>query len=240
MPGLGFDIEITNRCNANCSFCPRDATPHQGLMKEATFYKALERAVEYRDLDLELFGFTRADTMDFCGLGEPTLHKLAPQFVRDARAAGFTCHMNSNGALLDQRRGDALLEAGLQQVLLNVGDIEEEYEKIYELPFEKTRANIVRFAKDAEGICEVKIVLVDHHEDREHLKRMKRYWRDQGIDNFRVIGLMNRGGALYVDHMQYEQYPELTEATRLLEERPSKPLCVAPFVFLFVGYDGEY
>jgi MoaA/NifB/PqqE/SkfB family radical SAM enzyme len=150
--------------------------------------------------------------------------------------------MNSNGALLDERRGNALLEAGLQRVLINAGDIEDEYEKIYELPFEKTRANVVRFAEDARraGTCEVQIVLVDHHAEPGHLERMKAYWTDQGIDNFRVIGLMNRGGALYVDHMQYEQYPELEEATRLLEERPSKPQCVAPFVFLFVGYDGHY
>ena len=243
MTGLGFDIEITNRCNAHCSFCPRDATPHQGLMSEETFDKSVERAIEYRDRCIELFGWTRVGTVDLCGLGEPLLHKQAPKFVRQVRDAGFDCQMNSNGALLDERRGDALLEAGLERVLLNVGDIGEEYEKIYELPFEKTRANVVRFAQDAhdaDDACEVQIVLVDHHEDPDHLERMKTYWRDQGVDNFRVIGLMNRGGALYVDHMQYEQYPELEEATRLLDERPSKPQCVAPFVFLFVGYDGQY
>jgi hypothetical protein len=40
--------------------------------------------------------------------------------------------------------------------------------------------------------------------------------------------------------MQYEQFPELPEATALLEARPAKPMCVAPFVFLFIGYDGNY
>ena len=32
-----IDIEITNRCNAKCHFCPRDATPHQGLMTTEVF-----------------------------------------------------------------------------------------------------------------------------------------------------------------------------------------------------------
>jgi MoaA/NifB/PqqE/SkfB family radical SAM enzyme len=240
MTGLGFDIEITNRCNANCSFCPRDATPHQGLMSEATFDMALSRAVDYRDRCIELFEVTRVGTVDLCGLGEPLLHKHAGKFVRQVRETGMDCQMNSNGALLDERRGDAVLEAGLQKILLNVGEIDEAYEAIYELPFAKTRDNVVRFARDAEGTCEVQIVLVDHHNDPDHVQRMQSYWRDQGIDNFRVIGLMNRGGALYVDHMQYEQYPELAEATALLDERAVKPQCVAPFVFLFVGYDGQY
>ena len=31
------DIEPTNRCNAKCYFCPRDATPHQGLMTPEVF-----------------------------------------------------------------------------------------------------------------------------------------------------------------------------------------------------------
>ncbi len=41
---LTIDIEITNRCNATCHFCPRDATPHQGIMSVETFDKALARA----------------------------------------------------------------------------------------------------------------------------------------------------------------------------------------------------
>ena len=46
-----IDIELTNRCNAKCHFCPRDQTPHQGLMSPEVFEQALHRAVEYRDAD---------------------------------------------------------------------------------------------------------------------------------------------------------------------------------------------
>ena len=41
---FNLDIEPTNRCNANCYFCPRDQTPHQGLMTTEMFDQALERA----------------------------------------------------------------------------------------------------------------------------------------------------------------------------------------------------
>ena len=43
-----IDIEVTNRCNAKCHFCPRDETPHEGLMTPEVFDQALRRAEEYR------------------------------------------------------------------------------------------------------------------------------------------------------------------------------------------------
>ena len=45
---FGVDIEPTNRCNAKCYFCPRDATPHQGLMTRAVFEQSLGRCAELR------------------------------------------------------------------------------------------------------------------------------------------------------------------------------------------------
>jgi hypothetical protein len=51
---------------------------------------------------------------------------------------------------------------------------------------------------------------------------------------------MNRGGSLFVDHMQYEHYPELSEARNRLAAAVGTPLCGAPFGYLFVGYDGQY
>ena len=44
-----IDVELTNRCNARCGFCPRDATPHQGVMTVETFRQTLARVVEVRD-----------------------------------------------------------------------------------------------------------------------------------------------------------------------------------------------
>ena len=51
---------------------------------------------------------------------------------------------------------------------------------------------------------------------------------------------MNRGGALFVDHMQFEAYPELAEARALRRAARRDPLCGAPFGYLFIGYDGQY
>jgi MoaA/NifB/PqqE/SkfB family radical SAM enzyme len=235
---FSIDIEITNRCNAKCYFCPRDQTPHQGLMSTEVFERSLSRAIEFRGAAVEILGTDVS--VSLCGLGEPLLNRHAAGFVRQVREAGFPCTMSSNGALLTEKRAAALLDAGLQTIYLNVGEHDDDYERIYELPFEKTSANVERFAAMAEGRCEVYIVLVDHRRDREHLEHMRDYWGERGITRFQEFDIINRGGALFVDHMQFESLPQLEQARRKFLDQEEIPLCGAPFGYLFVGYDGQY
>ena len=51
---------------------------------------------------------------------------------------------------------------------------------------------------------------------------------------------MNRGGALFVDHMQYEQYPSSTRPVSAPAGAGRAARLPAPFVLLFIGYDGQY
>jgi MoaA/NifB/PqqE/SkfB family radical SAM enzyme len=241
LPFLNLDIEPTNRCNANCYFCPRDQTPHQGLMSPEVFERALARTIEFDEIAQARFG--ARTKVNLCGLGEPLLNRHTPDFVRQVREAGFETSVSSNGSILDERRGTALLDAGLQGIEINVGEEGEDYEKIYGLPFEKTCENVVRFAemaKAAGGECQVRIVLVNHRRDSEHLAKMTTFWREHGIDKFLGFEVMNRGGTLFVDEMQYASFPERAEAEALLRARNVDPVCGAPFVLMFIGYDGQY
>ena len=52
---------------------------------------------------------------------------------------------------------------------------------------------------------------------------------------------MNRGGALFVDEMQYESFPERAEARGDAAGDGTSSRCArAPFILLFIGYDGQY
>ncbi|MCB1704491.1 MAG: radical SAM protein [Halioglobus sp.] len=235
---LTIDIEITNRCNATCHFCPRDATPHQGIMDVETFDKSLARAVEYREVVKEVSGLEVV--VSLCGLGEPLINRNTVSFVRKVKAEGFRCSMSSNGALLTEQKANELLDAGLDEIYINISDIDEEYERIYNLPFAKSCENITRFAELAEGRCTPVIILVDHRNDREHIKAMQAFWRERGLKRFHDYSVINRGGALFVEHMQFEQYSEMVRARNDLTDGGAQPLCGAPWGFLFIGYDGNY
>ncbi|MCP4466310.1 MAG: radical SAM protein [Halieaceae bacterium] len=235
---LTIDIEVTNRCNATCHFCPRDATPHQGVMDVETFDKALARAVEYRKVVQDVSGLEVV--VSLCGLGEPLINKNTISYIKKVKAEGFTCSMSSNGALLTEDKTHELLDAGLDEIYINISDIHKEYEEIYNLPFDSTCENITRFARLAEGRCTPVIILVDHHDSREHIKAMQKFWRERGLKKFHDYSVINRGGALFVEHMQFSQYTEMVQARNQLSEGGVEPLCGAPWGFLFIGYDGNY
>ncbi len=244
---IQVDFEVTNRCNAKCEFCPRDATPHQGLMSPEVFDASLARTVDYRAQVQQWVkeGIWYDDDpsvqISLCGLGEPLLHRHLISYLEKSKAEGFHTSISSNGSVLTPKKTEQLLTAGMDRIYLNIADEGEKYEEIYHLPYEKTRKYVEHFVKEAKGTdTEVWLVLVDYLGDPEHIKRMTAYWNERGINAIMPIEIMNRGGALFVDEMQYPTYPEVAHAQNMFAEKSIDPLCGAPFAFLFIGYDGLY
>jgi len=233
-----IDIELTNRCNADCYFCPRAATPDQGLMTPETFEAALARAVEFEAVAKERTG--RDVWVSLCGLGEPLINKHAVDFARAVVDAGLLCTVSSNGSLLDETKARALIDAGVKRFDINVGEKDDEYEAIYKLPWQRTLDNLLRFRELAEGRSAVNIILVDHRNDPAHIETMRSFWSGHGFTNFFAFPLINRGGSLPLDHMYFSERSEPAEARVILEERGGAPECVWPFTSQFIGFDGRY
>ena len=103
-------VEITNVCNLRCSFChghKRDAR----FMTEAEFshiLDALEGKIRYLYYHL---------------MGEPLLHPQLPDFLRMAKARGFTSIITTNGTLLS-RRGGELIDGGAHKVSISLHSFE--------------------------------------------------------------------------------------------------------------------
>ena len=77
---------------------------------------------------------------------------------------------------------------------------------------------MVRFKELAGDRCETIIVLVDHRRDRRAPRADAEYWtRATASTTFMEYEIMNRGGALFVDHMQFDEYPQLAEAREMLD-----------------------
>ena len=207
-------------------------------MTQAVFDQTMARVVELGKVNPR--GFQQELKISLCGLGEPLLNPKTPGFVRQIRERGFECVMSSNAALLDERRGEALLDAGLQQININVGDRDEDYEQVYKLPFHKTRDNVLRFAEIARGRCEVHIVLVDFRRDREHIEKMVQLLARPRARKLRVLRHHEpRRRALRRPHA-VRGSTRSSPRRRGCSSQGGDALCGAPFVFLFVGYNGQY
>ncbi len=233
-----FDVELTNRCNASCAFCPRDLTPGQGIMGPEVFERTLDRITEFTDLAGDLFANEAA--VSFCGLGEQLLNRHVSDYVADVRRAGLHAAVTSNASLLDEPTSQALIDAGLNFLFVNGGERDEAYEDVYHLPFDRTRDNVVRFRDMTGGHCAVVIVLVDHRDDPDHIRSMRRYWTDLGFEHFMPFHLQNRGGSLVVESQVYPSHPRREQAEVRLAAHPNPAVCPAPFLFPFIGFDGRY
>lgn len=232
------DIELTNRCNAHCGFCPRDQTPHQGLMEPEVFAQALARVLEVREQARSFWEGCRG--VAFCGLGDQLLHPNVARYVRSVRDAGLEIDVNTNGALLDAERGRQLLDAGVTRVLVNAGEFGAAYEPLYGLPFERVCENVRRFAAMSDGRCTLYVVLVDHARDKRHVDEVAGFWRTQGVEHFFRLDLLNRAGTLQYDDMDYQRFPQQQEARERLVVSGAVHACHAPFKFPSIGYDGKY
>jgi radical SAM protein with 4Fe4S-binding SPASM domain len=102
-------LETTNRCNLLCTTCPRT-------------YAELEPPA---DMSWELFtsiidqtpGLQRAVLH---GVGEPMLVKHLPRMVSYLKERNVYVLFNTNGTVLNERNGRALIEAGLDELRVSL------------------------------------------------------------------------------------------------------------------------
>ncbi len=124
-------VEITNICNMNCSFCQgHNRAPKQ--MSRDEFLSVLDK----------IEGYTKF--IYYHLMGEPLSHSELPDFIKFAGKRGFNSIITTNGTLLN-KRGEAILEAGIHKVNISVHSFEEGTEE----KFEEYLNNIVDFSEKA-------------------------------------------------------------------------------------------
>ncbi len=225
-----FDIELTNRCNALCHFCPRDETPQQGFMSFDTFKQAIHRAEELETLP----------AINTTGQGEPLIHPEIEKFVRYCGERDIPHAMTTNASLLTRQKAENLLDAGLKEISISVSDLREDYEDVYVLEWNNTLENILTFMEANQNRAEVTINMVSHEYNHDKIEAMKDYWRQYGIDNFLVFNQTNRGGACKHGNLFQGNVKYFEEAEAILREAKVSAMCSAPFIYLFVGWNGNY
>jgi hypothetical protein len=138
---LSANLELTNACNLRCTFCPtgngRMRRP-KGLMAAEVFHAAL----------------AGAGPLEFVLLfqwGESLLHPRFLELARAARRRGARTLLTTNATLLDERRTEAVLDAGIDRVTVSVDGDERTHEAVRGVSLERTLAGLRRLvaARDA-------------------------------------------------------------------------------------------
>src|SRR6476619_4614464 len=102
-------LETTNRCNLLCTTCPRT---YEELEPPADMSWELFRSIVDQVPDIE-----RAVLH---GVGEPMLVRNLPKMVRYLKERGTYVLFNTNGTVLSEKNGRALIEAGLDELRVSL------------------------------------------------------------------------------------------------------------------------
>lgn len=110
-------VEITNRCNRSCTFCPGTVRPARMMTAE-----------EFETVSRKLAGVT--GYLYYHLMGEPLTHPALPEMIAIASKLGFQSQITTNGTLLEHR-GQSLIDARVHKVNISVHSFEEGSDRDY-------------------------------------------------------------------------------------------------------------
>lgn len=128
-------LEISNRCNLNCSFCPGTKRP-AGAMSRDRFALALDRLRPWTDY------------LYFHLMGEPLCHPELEYFLALAGELGVKVILTTNGTLLPAHQEMLLAAPALHKVNISLHSFEA---NDLDTPFSRYLDGCFRFGQAAQG-----------------------------------------------------------------------------------------
>lgn len=182
---VSANLELTNRCNLKCTFCPtadgRMARP-KGHMDEALFRRALD-------------GSGRLEFVLLFQWGEPLLHPKFSELATEAARRGARTLVTTNGTLLDERRIGLLLGAGVDRVTVSIDGDAATHEAIRGIPLAATAAAVERLvaARDRVGSpTAIDVSMVVAPETESGAAEFRRTFEGV-VDRVQTIPLLTKG-----------------------------------------------
>lgn len=132
-----IEIEITNICNANCTFCPRFNIKQYWIM-DFEKYKSFILSLKNIKRDLWIakkFPSENLPLIVFWWYGEPLLNKDVFKYISYARSNWFNTELISNWLLLTHDNCEKLIDAWLNRLAISLHTLNKEInKKIMKLP----------------------------------------------------------------------------------------------------------
>jgi len=178
-----LDIEISNLCNINCNFCPRDSISRpKGLMDEETFDILL-------DWIPQNFGVT------FSGMGEPLINSNINSFIQRLWEKNIKVFLKTNGLMLSPSVYNKLIDSGIWHIQISIISGSEDFVEhgISKSGFQELEYNLKYISK--KNNSPVSFSLVESQNSISNLNRAE-FAKMFDIPLF-ISKLHSRGGELY-------------------------------------------
>ena len=102
-------LEVTNRCNSLCQTCPLTFGPHEA-----------ERDLSLDEMRHVVEQCPGLERVVLHGIGEPLLNRELPGMIGWLADRGLLTVFNTNAIALSERRGDRIVEAGLDSLRISI------------------------------------------------------------------------------------------------------------------------
>jgi wyosine [tRNA(Phe)-imidazoG37] synthetase (radical SAM superfamily) len=193
---LFIRVETTNRCTADCSFCPHKDMRRPVRVMDVSLYERIVAQAKRMGIDrINLHGF-----------GEPFMDPFILQRIATARASNIG-HIatNSNGVALNDTLIEGCLDHGLDEIYISIDAATENVYKLIRpgLSFDRVEGNIRKLAeaRRRRKSTRLKIYLsfVECRENSHEVKAFLRKW-SRRVDGISISYLHNWGDRLNFDH----------------------------------------
>ena len=220
-------IEPANFCNLHCPHCPtgRGNTGKKPHLIELAAYRQLLERLSPTLIHLNLFF-----------QGEPTLHPELPQMVALARAQGvYTC-VSTNGQRIDRTMAQALAEAGLNKLIVDLDGADEESYRAYRRGGSfRAACQAVQAAVQAGLNVEVQCLLLSTTQYQK--QAVRRLARSLGARHITF-----KTAQLYDDHLAPSDGPDSRYRHThdgLVRKKPLRPYCARLWRSVVVNTYGQ-
>jgi len=215
-------LELTNRCNLNCTFCPRRLMEkHQGFL-ETSLAKELMDEIS-QNLPVALVPFFRGETL---------LHPDWVEILTYAKKRGIgPIQFTTNATLMNNEATEAILDLELDFISFSMDTLDP---SIYNQTrrgsnYQQVLKNVLNFIEKKEtrgqGLPEVQISCVDTPLHRPGLEAFVEFWRPK-VDRVRI----------YVEHSQDGHPGSIAEPLPGFDRRLP---CFKVFTDMVIYWDGE-
>ncbi len=225
-------MDITEVCNLACTHCPHPS-----------FKKSEHYGARYLDPDLNakmveevrLNGRGVTQYIRYSSNGEPLVHPQGYQMIEHAvGASGVMVTLTTNGTIMNEKRTQRLLEAGVHLIDISIDAFKAEtYSKIrVNGDLAITRDNVLRLLRwTREGRAKTKVVVsfIEQPDNAGEAADFEKYWKDQGADYVVIRRLHSCSGAKI----------ELADLRRKVNERTIRRPCLYPWERIVVNARGD-